>query len=76
MPSITDMVKAGFSELGQAETDAVAKLDDVAEGLAQLGEAEFALAMAGLIQARADKKAGATVVGIVKQVVPALTALL
>jgi len=74
--SITEMVNDEFADLGAEETDALAKLDEVAEGLAQLDDAKFALAMAGLVQATADKKAGATVVGIVRQVVPALMALL
>jgi hypothetical protein len=74
--SITDIVNDAFGGLAEQETNALAKLDAVADDLAQLPDDQFALAMAGLLQATADKKAGATVVGIIKQVVPALLALL
>lgn len=72
MRSITDMVKDEFAELGQQETEAIDRLDAVAEEMSHLSEAEFSVAMAGLIKATADKKSGATVIGIVKQVVPVL----
>jgi hypothetical protein len=74
--SIADIVNDEFADLGAEETDALAKLDEVAEGLVQLDPAKFALAMAGLIQARIDKENAEIAVAITKQVIGAAMTLL
>ena len=76
MECITDFVKRGFSGITAEAEAATAKLDAVADELATLSEEQFALAVAGLAKAIADKKAGATVVAIAQKLVPALLALL
>ncbi|MFH1604685.1 MAG: hypothetical protein ABIH03_12340 [Pseudomonadota bacterium] len=74
--SITEIVNDEFAGLHQEEAAAIGKLDALADDMATLPDDVFALAMAGLVKATAEKKQGATVLAIVQQVVPALLKLI
>jgi len=73
--SITDIVNAEFDDLTEEATTALGELEALSDHLATVPNDVFALAIAGLVKATADKKAGAEVANLVKLVVPALLTL-
>ena len=76
MGRIADIVNETFDDLDSEAFDALVELDALADKMEIVPDDVFALAVVGLVKARTEKQSAEQVAAVIKQLLPALLALI
>ena len=76
MGRIADIVNETFDDLDSEAFDALVELDALADKMEIVPDDVFALAVVGLVKARTEKQSAEQDAAVIKQLLPALLALI